>query len=55
VARVQAPITPANLDRLVNKLRRRVIGTLFIKLQLILRQWLDVVVNGMTIPPREQP
>jgi hypothetical protein len=37
--------TPANLDCLVNKLRRRVIGTLFIKLQLIFGEWSQLVVN----------
>jgi hypothetical protein len=30
---------------LVNKFRRRLIGTLFIKLELILREWLELVVN----------
>jgi hypothetical protein len=38
-------VRPQNLDCLVNKLRWRIIGTLFIKLELILRQWPDVLVN----------
>jgi hypothetical protein len=46
--------TPGNRDCLVNKFRRRVIGTLFIKLQLILREWPDVVVNRMLLR-RESP
>ena len=37
--------TPLNLDCLVNKLRRCVIRTLFIKLELILCQWLEALVN----------
>jgi len=43
--RAHATTTPANLDCLVNKFRARIIGTLFIKLQLILHEWFDVVVN----------
>jgi hypothetical protein len=43
--RALATSTPANLDCLVNKFRARIIGTLFIKLELILHEWFDVVVN----------
>jgi hypothetical protein len=43
--RAHATSTPANLDCLVNKLRRRVIRTLFIKLELILRQQRPTLVN----------
>ena len=39
------PTTPANLDCLVNKFHAAIIGTLFIKLQLILCEWLRVMVN----------
>jgi hypothetical protein len=44
-ARAHATTTPANLDCLVNKFRARILGTLFIKLELILHEWFGVVVN----------
>jgi len=46
-ARAHATITSVNLDILVNKLRRRFIRTLFIKLQLIFYEWFHVMVNSM--------
>jgi hypothetical protein len=45
LARAQATTTDAKIDCLVNKLRGRLIRTLFIKLQLIFDEWSRLVVN----------